>query len=57
MVRLFRAVHFEILLRKSAEKTRFISKDFISYIRKVIENLLATEVVEQNLQLVLKEAI
>ena len=25
-----------------AEKTRFISKDFISYVRKVIENLLAT---------------
>lgn len=34
-----------------------VSKDFISYVRKVIENLLATEVVEQNSQLVLKEAI
>ena len=31
-----------------------VSKDFISYVRKVIENLLATEVVEQNSQLVLK---
>lgn len=34
-----------------------VSRDFISYVRKVIENLLATEVVEQNSQLVLKEAI
>ena len=34
-----------------------VSKDFISYVRKVIENLLATEVVEQNSQLILKEAI
>lgn len=34
-----------------------VSKDFISCVRKVIENLLATEVVEQNSQLVLKEAI
>ena len=34
-----------------------VSKDFISYIRKVIENLLATEIVEQNSQLILKEAI
>ena len=30
---------------------------FISYVRKVIENLLATEVVEQNSQLILKEAV
>ena len=34
-----------------------VSKDFISYVRKVIENLLATKVVEQNSQLILKEAI
>lgn len=34
-----------------------VSKDFISYVRKVIENLLATEVVEQNSQLILKEAV
>ncbi len=34
-----------------------VSRDFISYVRKVIENLLATEVVEQNSQLVLKEAV
>ncbi len=34
-----------------------VSKDFISYVRKVIENLLATEVVEQNSQLILKGAI
>lgn len=34
-----------------------VSRDFISYVRKVIENLLATEVVEQNSQLILKEAI
>lgn len=34
-----------------------VSKDFISYVRKVIENLFATEVVEQNSQLILKEAI
>lgn len=34
-----------------------VSKDFISYVRKVIENLLATKVVEQNSQLILKEAV
>lgn len=34
-----------------------VSKDFISYVRKVIENLFATKVVEQNSQLILKEAI
>lgn len=34
-----------------------VSKDFISYVRKIIENLLATEVVEQNSQLILKEAV
>lgn len=34
-----------------------VSKDFISYVRKVIENLLATEVVEQNSQLILREAV
>ena len=34
-----------------------VSRDFISYVRKVIENLLATEVVEQNSQLILKEAV
>ena len=34
-----------------------VSRDFISYVRKVIENLLATEVIEQNSQLILKEAI
>ncbi len=34
-----------------------VSRDFISYVRKVIENLLATEVVEQNSQLVLREAV
>ena len=34
-----------------------VSKDFISYVRKVIENLFATEVVEQNSQLILKEAV
>lgn len=34
-----------------------VSRDFISYVRKVIENLLATKVVEQNSQLILKEAI
>lgn len=34
-----------------------VSKDFISYVRKVIENLFATKVVEQNSQLILKEAV
>ena len=34
-----------------------VSRDFISYVRKVIENLLATKVVEQNSQLILKEAV
>ena len=34
-----------------------VSKDFISYVRKVIKNLLATKVVEQNSQLILKEAV
>lgn len=34
-----------------------VSRDFISYVRKVIENLLATEVIEQNSQLILKEAV
>ena len=34
-----------------------VSKDFISYVRKVIENLLATKVVKQNSQLILKEAV
>ena len=34
-----------------------LAKIFISYVRKVIENLFATEVVEQNSQLILKEAV
>lgn len=34
-----------------------VSKDFISYVRKVIENLFATKVVEQNSQLILKKAV
>lgn len=33
------------------------SRDFISYVRKAIENLLATEVVEQNSRLILREAV
>ena len=34
-----------------------VSKDFISYVRKVIENLLETKVTEKNSQLILKEAV
>ena len=34
-----------------------ISKDFISYVREVIENLLETKIVEKNSKLVLKEAV
>lgn len=34
-----------------------VSKDFISYVRQVIESLLETKIVEQNSQLVLKEAV
>ncbi len=34
-----------------------VSKDFISYVRQVIESLLETTIVEKNSELVLKEAV